>query len=63
MIAVALSRLPDTKPESIIKALRVYEKVRIARTYALVEMAAANGRAMHLSEGAAKALFGTISPG
>ncbi|RJE18356.1 monooxygenase [Aspergillus sclerotialis] len=54
VIAVALSRLPDTKPESINKALRVYEKVRMQRAYTLVEMAAANGRAMHLGEGAAK---------
>ena len=54
VIAVALSRLPNTKPESINKALRVYEKVRMQRAYTLVEMAAANGRAMHLGEGAAK---------
>ena len=54
VIAVALSRLPNTKPESINKALRVYEKVRMQRAYTLVEMAAANGRAMHLCEGAAK---------
>lgn len=54
VIAVALSRLPDAKPESINKALRVYEKVRMDRAYALVDMAAASGRAMHLGEGAAK---------
>lgn len=53
-IAAALSRLPDTKPESINKALRVYEKVRKDRAYALVEMAAASGRTLHLGEGADK---------
>lgn len=54
VITVALSRLPDTKPESINKALRVYEKVRMQRAYTLVDMAAASGRALHLGEGAAK---------
>jgi salicylate hydroxylase len=54
VIAVALSRLPDTNPESINKALRVYEKVRMGRAYALVDMATASGRALHLGEGAAK---------
>ncbi|KAJ5711751.1 Monooxygenase FAD-binding [Penicillium malachiteum] len=55
VIAVALSRLPDTTPESINKALRVYEKVRKERAETLVEMAAASGRALHLGDGAAKA--------
>lgn len=54
VIAVVLSRLPDTTPESINKALRVYEKVRKGRAEALVEMAAASGRALHLGDGAAK---------
>lgn len=54
VIAAALSRLPDTKPESINKALRVYEKVRKGRAEALVDMAAASGRALHLGDGAAK---------
>ncbi|CEJ57224.1 Putative 2-polyprenyl-6-methoxyphenol hydroxylase [Penicillium brasilianum] len=54
VIAVVLSRLPDTTPESINKALRVYEKVRKPRAEALVEMAAASGRALHLGDGAAK---------
>ncbi|RMJ22285.1 monooxygenase [Aspergillus sp. HF37] len=54
VIAVALSHLPDTNPESINKALRVYEKVRMGRAYALVDMATASGRALHLGEGAAK---------
>ena len=54
VLAVALSRLPDTQPESINKALRVYEAVRKERAYALVDLAAASGRALHLGEGAAK---------
>ncbi|EMC91274.1 hypothetical protein BAUCODRAFT_570999 [Baudoinia panamericana UAMH 10762] len=55
VIAVVLSKLPEITPQAINKALRVYEKVRMQRAYALVEMAAASGRAMHLGEGAAKA--------
>ncbi|KAL2810386.1 hypothetical protein BJX63DRAFT_402108 [Aspergillus granulosus] len=55
VIAVVLSKLPSTDPESIHKALKVYEKVRKDRAYALVELAAASGRALHLGEGAAKA--------
>ena len=54
VLAVALSRLPDTRPESINKALRVYEAVRKERAYALVDLAAASGRALHLGDGAAK---------
>lgn len=53
-IAASLSRLPDTNPATINKALRVYEKIRKDRAYALVEMAAASGRTLHLGEGAAK---------
>lgn len=54
VMAVVLSRLPNTQPESINKALRVYEKVRKQRAYALVDLTAASGRALHLGEGAAK---------
>ncbi|KAL4895521.1 monooxygenase [Aspergillus ambiguus] len=54
VIAVALSKLPDTTPASIHKGLKVYEKVRKDRAYALVDMAAASGRALHLGDGAAK---------
>ncbi|KAL3469094.1 hypothetical protein BJX99DRAFT_242054 [Aspergillus californicus] len=54
VLAVVLSKLPSTDPESIHKALKVYEKVRKDRAYALVEMAAASGRALHLGDGAAK---------
>ena len=53
-IAASLSRLPDTQPSTINKALRVYEKIRKDRAYALVEMAAASGRTLHLGDGAAK---------
>ncbi|KAL4906651.1 hypothetical protein BDW74DRAFT_176966 [Aspergillus multicolor] len=54
VLAVVLSRLPSTDSESINKALKVYEMVRKERAYALVELAAASGRALHLGEGAAK---------
>ncbi|KAF9891765.1 hypothetical protein FE257_003246 [Aspergillus nanangensis] len=54
VIAVALAKLPDTTPASIHKALKVYEKVRKDRAYALVDLAAASGRALHLGDGAAK---------
>lgn len=54
VLGVVLSKLPDVTPESINKALRVYEKVRKSRAEALVEMATASGRALHLGEGAAK---------
>lgn len=54
VIAIALARLPNTTPASIHKALKVYEKIRKERAYALVELAAASGRALHLGEGAAK---------
>ncbi|KAL4781479.1 hypothetical protein BJX76DRAFT_359845 [Aspergillus varians] len=53
-LAVVLSRIPATDPESICKALKVYEMVRKERAYALVEMAAASGRALHLGDGVAK---------
>jgi salicylate hydroxylase len=54
VIGVVLSRLPDSSPESINKALRVYEKVRKDRAETLVAMAAANGKAMQLDSGAAQ---------
>ena len=54
VLGVVLSRLPDPSPGSIRRALKVYERVRKDRAEALVEMAAANGRSMHLGEGAAK---------
>lgn len=54
VLGVVLARLPDASPESINKALKVYEKVRKERAETLVALAAASGRAMHLGEGAAK---------
>jgi salicylate hydroxylase len=54
VVGVVLARLPDATPESINKALRVYELVRKERAETLVAMAAANGRTMHLGEGAAQ---------
>jgi hypothetical protein len=49
-----LSKLPETTPEAITKALKVYEEVRRERAYTLVELAAASGRALHLGDGKAK---------
>jgi salicylate hydroxylase len=54
VLGVVLSRIPDQSPESINKALRVYEKVRKERAETLVDLAAASGKAMHLGEGQAK---------
>ncbi|PGH07784.1 hypothetical protein AJ79_06172 [Helicocarpus griseus UAMH5409] len=54
VVAVALSKMPDTAPETINKALRVYEKVRKVRAETIVDLAAASGRELHLGEGAAK---------
>lgn len=54
VLSVVLSKLPDTSPESIGKALKVYQEARMDRAYGLVEMAAASGRALHLSDEAAK---------
>jgi len=55
VISVVLSRMPDSSPESISKAFRVYEEVRKQRAETLVAMAAANGKAMQLGDGAAQA--------
>ncbi|KAF2427115.1 putative monooxygenase [Tothia fuscella] len=54
VIAVVLSKIPNTDPGSIKKALKVYEKVRKERAETLVELAAQSGRALHLGEGKAK---------
>lgn len=54
VLGVVLSKLPDSSPGSIHKALQIYEKVRKDRAETLVEMAAASGRALHLGDGAAK---------
>jgi salicylate hydroxylase len=54
VLGVVLSQCPDQSPESIHKALKVYEHVRKERAETLVELAAANGRDLHLGAGAAK---------
>jgi salicylate hydroxylase len=54
VLGVVLAKCPDDNAESVTKALKVYEKVRYDRAYALVDLAAASGRALHLGEGAAK---------
>ena len=56
VLGVVLSpeRISDQRPETIEHALRLYEKLRKPRAEALVELAAENGRAMHLGTGKAK---------
>jgi len=54
VLSVVLSKLPNSDPESIHKALKIYELVRKERAETLVQLAAASGRALHLGEGAAK---------
>lgn len=54
VLGEVLSQLPDLSGPSITKTLLVYEVLRKDRAYALVDMAAANGRALHLGEGAEK---------
>jgi len=53
-LGVVLSKCPDTTPEAVNKALKVYESVRKERAETLVALAAASGRALHLGAGAAK---------
>lgn len=55
VLAVVLSKSPSSDPADINKSLQVYERIRKERAEALVDMAAASGRALHLGEGAAKA--------
>lgn len=54
VIAEVLSRIPDTRPETISRALKAYELLRKDRTTTLVDMAAYSGRQLHLGEGKAK---------
>lgn len=54
VIAEVLSRVPDTRPATISRALKAYELLRKDRTTALVDMAAFSGRQLHLGEGADK---------
>ncbi|KAH9478764.1 FAD-dependent monooxygenase OpS4 [Psilocybe cubensis] len=53
-LAVALSKLPNTDPESVHQALKIYEKVRKTRAETLVDLATANGKLLHLGEGKAR---------
>jgi salicylate hydroxylase len=48
------SRIADAQPATINRALKLYEQVRKQRAEALVELAAENGRQMHLGSGKAK---------
>lgn len=50
VLGVVLSRLPDTSPESVNKALCAYETVRKERAETLVELAAASARGLHLGD-------------
>lgn len=54
VLAVVIDKCPDGSPESINKALRVYQEVRKERAETLVELAAQSGRGLHLGEGKAK---------
>jgi salicylate hydroxylase len=54
VLGVVLARMPNQTALSINKALRVYERLRKQRAETLVDLAAANGRALHLGEGVAK---------
>ena len=67
VLGVALRKLRSTDPESINKALRVYEKIRKERAELLVDLAAQSGRALHLGEGKAKeerdAAFAAVKEG
>ena len=54
VLGVVLSRLPEPSAPSINKALGVYERVRKNRAETLVELAAINGVAIHLGDGAAR---------
>ncbi|KAF2030778.1 FAD/NAD(P)-binding domain-containing protein [Setomelanomma holmii] len=53
-VVLSPARISDGKPETVEKALKLYEKLRKPRAEALVELAAESGRAMHLGAGKAK---------
>jgi salicylate hydroxylase len=55
VLGVVLSKCPDSDPRRINKCLRIYESIRKERAETLIDLAAANGRTLHLGEGAAKA--------
>ena len=50
VIAVVLSKMPDGSPESVNKALRVYEKVRKGRAEKLVDLAVESGTMLTAKE-------------
>ncbi|PQE13796.1 hypothetical protein CJF31_00011765 [Rutstroemia sp. NJR-2017a BVV2] len=54
VLGICLGQLPDRSPDSVNKALKVYEKIRKERAEMLVELAAASARSLHLGEGKAK---------
>ncbi|KAF2638538.1 FAD/NAD(P)-binding domain-containing protein [Massarina eburnea CBS 473.64] len=53
-VTLAPSQIADCRPSTINRALKIYESVRKERAEALVELAAENGRQMHLGSGKAK---------
>ena len=61
MLGVMLACIPDRDLHTINKALRVYERLHKQRAETLVDLAAANGRELHLGEGAAKGGTATCS--
>ncbi|KAH6666938.1 hypothetical protein B0J14DRAFT_192676 [Halenospora varia] len=54
VLGEVLTLCPSSSASDINKSLQVYEKVRKERAEALVELAAASGRDLHLGAGAAK---------
>ena len=54
VLAEVLSQAPDTSSQTINRCLRVYQMLRKDRTAALVDLAAASGRALHLGQGKEK---------
>lgn len=54
VLGVVMERLPNSSPETLHKALKVYETVRKERAETLVALAAASGKAMHLGTGKEK---------
>ena len=54
VLGVMLACIPDRDLHTINKALRVYERLHKQRAETLIDLAAANGRELHLGEGVAK---------
>ncbi|KAL1861305.1 hypothetical protein Daus18300_008981 [Diaporthe australafricana] len=54
VLAEVLSRVPDTRPHTVARALKAYEVLRKDRCTTLVDMAAYSGRQLHLGDGAAR---------